>query len=531
MIPVFLILQHSYNTDITKKNQYMQKNSEARGSDRLPEPCVMIIFGATGDLTRRKLIPALFHLYSLDKLPKEFSVLGVSRKDMSDDVFRDTMKEGVEEFGREKPDEKKWENFAKILFSRQIAYDDPDSYHALADALDAVAKERNASGNRLFYLALPPSAYGTVVHNIDEAGLNKPARENEWVRIIVEKPIGYDLDSAVALNDRIAEAFAEEQVYRIDHFLGKETVQNLLVFRFANGIFEPVWNRNYIDHVQITAAETVGVEDRGGYYEKSGALRDMIQNHLLQVLAHTAMEPPARFDAHAFRDEKVKVFHAVQPIRTEDVERQVVRAQYGKGSIDGRKVAAYRDEEGIDRKSTTETYVALKLIIDNWRWSGVPFYLRTGKRMAEQKSEVVLVFKRAPHRIFSHFDGLAESGLDANVLAIRIQPNEGISLRFGAKKPGPGMQVQPVDMDFNYDSSFGGRLSDAYERLLLDALIGDAALFARRDAVEASWKILDPILDVWERSRVRKLPHYEAGSCGPREADELLERNGCWWRE
>jgi glucose-6-phosphate 1-dehydrogenase len=501
-------------------------------SPNSPGKCTIIIFGATGDLTKRKLIPSLYHLYAEGKLDKSFSVLGVSRREMRDEDLRKNLKAGVKEFGKGEFDEKIWKTFSEGIFSTDVEYDDKDSYRRLKEKIEKIDTDRKTGGNRLFYLAIPPEAYGTVVTNIGEAGLHKKKKNSNWTRIIVEKPIGYDLSSAVELNNNIGEVFSEDEIFRIDHFLGKETVQNLLAFRFANGIFEPIWNRNYIDHVQITTAETVGVENRAGYYEKSGALRDMVQNHLLQVLAHIAMEAPARFDATTFRDEKVKVYDSIQPVRPTDVDGISVRAQYGRGKVNGKILPAYRNEKGVARNSKTETYVALKLVLDNWRWAGVPFFLRTGKRMAKRTTQVVLVFKQAPHQIFSSFEGLRGQEIESNVLIIRIQPDEGISLCFGAKVPGPGMAIKPVTMDFSYAESFDTKIADAYERLLLDAMLGDATLFARRDMVETCWEIINPFLEAWENSRVRKLPTYPSGSWGPKESIDFINKFGCCcWRE
>ncbi len=498
---------------------------------RKPEPCTLVIFGATGDLTKRKLIPALYEMYTQHMLPEKINILGVTRGDMSDNDFRRRMKEANEEFSKRKSNSDNWKDFEEHLHCCPINYDERNSFENLKMTIEAAEKKYDLPGNRLFYLSVPPSAYLPIVKQLGAVNLNTPPEEHTWVRIIIEKPIGYDLESAKDLNNKVGEYFAEDQIFRIDHFLGKETVQNLLAFRFANGIFEPIWNRHYIDHVQITAGETVGVEGRGGYYERSGALRDMIQNHLLQVFAHTAMEAPVRFDADAFRDEKVKVFESVKPISNEEVDTVAVRAQYIRGKIDGKEVPGYKEEEGVDKNSLTETYAALKLNINNWRWAGVPFYLRTGKRLPKRVSEVILVFKRIPHQIFQSDTGLRDGEIDANILAIRLQPDEGISLRFGAKVPGQGMKIKPVTMKFDYETTFNTKLAAAYERLLLDAMLGDAALFARHDGVEASWRILMPVLEAWKNEDVKELPAYEAGSWGPKEADELLKREGCWWRE
>jgi glucose-6-phosphate 1-dehydrogenase len=502
-----------------------------KNKERKPDPCTLVIFGATGDLTKRKLIPALFDLYSEQMLPENFIIVGVTRVDMDDNDFRRRMKKANEEFGRRKIIGNEWNAFEDRLHCCPIDYDERGSFENLKKTLESLESKYTLSGGRLFYLSVPPSAYFTIVRQLGEVDLNNPRCDDTWVRLIIEKPIGYDLESARELNGKVGEVFTEDQVYRIDHFLGKETVQNLLAFRFANGIFEPIWNRNYIDHVQITAAETVGVEGRGGYYEKSGALRDMIQNHLLQVFAHTAMEAPARFDADTFRDEKVKVFDSVKPILPDEVAHVAVRAQYMRGKMNGKDVPGYREEEGVDKNSVTETYTALKLNINNWRWAGVPFYLRTGKRLPKRVSEVILVFKKVPHQIFQ-IDGEPEGmNIDANILAIRLQPDEGISLRFGTKIPGQGMKIKPVTMKFDYETTFNMKLADAYERLLLDAMLGDAALFARHDGVEASWRILMPVLEAWQNEKIKALPTYEAGSWGPKEAEEMLQRDLCWWIE
>lgn len=509
-----------------------EKDMQAISNDksRVPDPCVLVIFGATGDLTKRKLIPALYDLYTQKMLPEKFKILGVTRGVLSNKEFRQRMKKAHEEFSKREDKMDQWDTFSEMLHCCPIDYDSINSFENLKKTLQKIERDNQIPGNHLFYLAIPPSAYLPVVQQLGAVNLNTPVN-GEWTRIIIEKPIGYDLGSAKELNDKVGEVFAEHQVYRIDHFIGKETVQNLLAFRFANGIFEPIWNRNYIDHVQITSAETVGVEGRGGYYEKSGALRDMIQNHLLQVFAHTAMEAPARFDADTFRDEKVKVFDSVKPISPDSVDNVAVRAQYSRGKMNGKDVPGYKDEEGADKNSVTETYASLKLQIDNWRWAGVPFYLRTGKRLTKRISEVILVFKQAPHQIFQSFGDIGDGEIEANLLAIRLQPDEGISLRFGAKVPGQGMKVKPVTMKFDYESTFKTKLAEAYERLILDAMLGDAALFARYDGVEASWRILMPVLERWQNATVKELPTYEAGSWGPQEAEELLHRDGCWWRE
>jgi glucose-6-phosphate 1-dehydrogenase len=486
------------------------------------EPFTLVILGATGDLTRRKLMPALFALYATRTLPEPFAIVGVARTGMTDDEFRRRMREAVSEFGRvQPPSEMVWERFAAAL--RYVAGDPTDPAFApqLRAALEAVERERGGPSNRLFYCATPPSVYGDIVEQLGASGLSRPA--GGWARLVVEKPFGRDVKTARELNGRIARYFDEEQVYRIDHYLGKETVQNLLVLRFANGIFEPLWNRNHVGHVQITVAESIGIETRAAYYEEAGALRDMVQNHLLQLLCLVAMEPPVTFEAGPVRDEKNKVLAAIHPIDPARVDEVAVRAQYGPGFADGRAVVGYRQEKGVARESGTETYAALRLFVDNWRWAGVPFYLRTGKRLAKRASEIAIQFRRTPHMIFRRHP----DGVDANVLVVRIQPDEGVALRVLAKVPGPDLKLAPVMLDFRYGEVFGCGTPEAYERLLLDAIHGDATLYARGDWVEQAWAILDPVLKAWERPTA--LPVYEAGSWGPRAADEFIARDGAAW--
>lgn len=487
---------------------------------RTPEPCTMVIFGASGDLTSRKLVPALYNLARERRLPGGFSVVGFARRDWSDDHFRDLLREAVNANSRSGPvDPELWASFAQGIQYHRGSFDEADAYTSLAARLAAIDAERGTSGNRVFYLATPPEAYPTIVAQLGAHGL---AHSNGWTRIIIEKPFGHDLASAQALNTEVLSVFREDQVYRIDHYLGKETVQNILIFRFANGIFEPIWNRSHIDHVQITVAETIGVEDRGGYYDTSGALRDMIQNHLMQLLCLVAMEPPSLYDADAVRDEKVKVLRAVRPLSVNDT----VRGQYGPGSANGLPVRGYREEKGVSPTSQTETYVALKLFIDNWRWAGVPFYLRSGKRLPRRVSEIAIQFKAAPTMIFAD---TPLNDLDPNVLAIKIQPDEGISLKFSSKTPGQS-QIRPVTMDFRYGASFGVTSPEAYERLLLDCMLGDGTLFTRRDEVETSWALLTPILQAWAEGPPQPFPNYEAGSWGPAAADEFIARDGRSWR-
>ncbi len=493
-------------------------------AEREPEPCVVVIFGASGDLARRKLLPALYALGLEHRLPVGLTVLGVARRPGSDEEFRRQMREAVAAHGRTgAPNPVEWEPVAAGLFYYALDYQDPGAYAGLAAHLAKLDAQRGTRGNYLFYLATPPSVFPDVVTQLGAAGLARS--QAGYRRIVIEKPIGHDLASARALNGVIAESFDESRVYRIDHYLGKETVQNLLVFRFANGIFEPLWNRAHVDHVQITVAESLGVEGRGAYYEEAGALRDMVQNHLLQLLCVVAMEPPATFAADHVRDEKTKVLRALRPIRPDDVERVAVRGQYDRGAIMGKPVSGYREEPGVAPASTTETYAAVRLGLDNWRWAGVPFYLRSGKRLTRRLTEIAIQFRRPPQLLF----GPHVEELSPNSLVLRIQPDEGIALRFAAKLPVQEFQLRPVTMDFRYGTSFGMAAPEAYERLLLDAMRGDPTLFARADWVEAAWEVVAPIQAAWAAGPP-KLATYEAGSAGPREADELIEREGRRWR-
>ncbi len=490
---------------------------------RTPESCAVVVFGATGDLTSRKLVPALYNLARERLLPGGFSVVGFARRDWTDESFRAVMKEAVAKYSREPVREDLWDSFARGLHYVSGSFDDASAYVTLGDRLSRQDASHGASGNRLFYLATPPNSYIEIATRLGEAGLVRGGREGGWSRIVVEKPYGRDLQSARELDQAMGLVFRERQIYRIDHYLGKETVQNIMVFRFANGIFEPLWNRRYVDNVQVSVAETVGVEGRGGYYDEAGALRDMVQNHLLQVLSLIAMEPVASLRGDAVRDEKAKVFQAIRPLA--DYELETVRGQYTAGAILGAQVPGYRDEEGVPPSSTTETYVGMKLLIDNWRWAGVPFYLRVGKRLPKRATEVAIHFKTAPLHLFY---GAAGEEPAPNLLVLRIQPDEGISLRFGAKVPGTRSDVRPVNMDFRYGSSFGDDAPEAYERLLLDAMLGDPTLFTRWDSVEAAWALLTPVLDAW-REGASPLQSYEAGTWGPERAGDLIEREGGTW--
>jgi glucose-6-phosphate 1-dehydrogenase len=489
--------------------------------ERTPEPCTIVIFGASGDLTRRKLVPALYSLAQQNLLPGGFSILGTGRSRFTHEEFRGRMREAVDEFLSDPVDTSVWENFSSGIFYTPTDLGDPQSLEGLAKLLKEIDQERGTSGNRLIYFSTPPSLYVPITQMLGSSGLN---RSQGWTRVVVEKPFGHDLASMRELNREIMKVFSEEQVYRIDHYLGKETVQNILVLRFSNGIFEPLWNRRYIDHIQITSAESLGVEARGGYFDQVGTLRDMIQNHLFQIFALIAMEPPASLEATGVRDEKNKVMRAIRPIAPEEVDQFALRGQYGPGAVNGRAVEGYREEQDVAADSCTDTYAAVKLVVDNWRWAGVPFYLRSAKRMPKRVTEVAVQFRKAPHLLFE--DG---QPLEPNVLALRIQPDEGITLRFGAKLPGQAFKIRAVNMDFRYGTSFGRKLPEAYERLLVDAMLGDSTLSARGDTVELSWKLLTPILEAWQEPAAH-FPNYPAGSWGPKESDEFMAKEGRRWR-
>jgi glucose-6-phosphate 1-dehydrogenase len=483
---------------------------------------VVVIFGATGDLTKRKLMPALCRLLGQGCL-ESVRILGIGRNPMSEDEFQTMVREAVESSKKiEHLDEEHWRKFSERLHYMAGELDDGNTYNQISARLEELAKE-GASKNRLFYLATPPSLFSMIVKQLGDSGL--ASEDEQWSRIVIEKPFGHDLESAKALNVEILQVFKESQVYRIDHYLGKETVQNILVFRFGNSMFEPIWNRNYVDYVEITAAESVGIGSRAGYYEEAGALRDMVANHLLQLVTLTAMEPPVAFDADSVREEKVQVLRSIRRLKPEQIAERTVRAQYGPGEIDGEKVKGYKEEDGVKAGSQTETYAAVEFQISNWRWSGVPFYVRTGKHLGRQLTEIAVHLKRTPQALFAR---TPDEEMDPNVIAIRLQPNEGITVNFGAKRPGFEMQTATVHMDFCYSSGFGVESPDAYEMLLLDVMQGEATLFIRSDEVEAQWRLITPIEEAWTG---HDLTTYEAGSDGPREADEMLARNGHRWRK
>jgi len=491
-----------------------------------PPPCTVVIFGATGDLAHRKLAPALYTLKHEGMLPGRFSIVGYARSAYTDQAFADDLKASVAEHARAPLEAGTWEDFASGVRYVTGEFGDPAGFARLKTLLDALDRERGTAGNRLFYFATPPSFYPVLFQNLAASGLLDESGGG-FARVIVEKPFGRDLASAQALNAEALKVAQEQQIFRIDHYLGKETVQNILVFRFGNAIFEPLWNHKYVDHVQITVGESIGVEGRGKFYEEAGTLRDIVQNHMMQLLALTAMEPPVSFAADAVRDEKVKVLRAMPVFTPREVSERVVRGQYGPGSVGGEDAPGYRAEPGVAADSSTETYVAIKFEIDNWRWAGVPFYVRAGKRLPKRVTEIAVQFKDVPHRIFG---GQGERPGDPNVLALRIQPEEGISLKFGAKVPGARLTIEPVKMDFLYGSSFGAEPPEAYERLLLDALLGDSTLFIRKDEVEAAWGLVSAIHQGWADAPPPAFPNYEAGTWGPEVVNALLAKDGREWR-
>ncbi|CAN5463049.1 glucose-6-phosphate dehydrogenase [soil metagenome] len=505
---------------------------EGQSTRRAAEPCTIVVLGATGDLTGRKLIPALYNLSRDGHLPSRFAIVGFARREKADEEFRDDLFDDLKEFSRQAPaSREEAAEFLNTIHYQRGNFDSQPDFEALRKRLEEIEKEKNIPGNRLLYFAISPEFFEIVVDMLKASGISKPANENSWTRIIIEKPFGEDLASAQHLNKRVQAVFTEKQVYRIDHYLGKETVQNMLAFRFANSIFEPLWSSRYIDHVQITMAEEVGMPGRRGqYFDKAGILRDVVQNHVLQLLCLTAMDPPASLDADSLRDEKVRVLRSIHTMTVEEVQENVVRGQYGAGSLRGKEAAAYRSENQIDPQSSTETYVALRLKISNWRWAGVPFLLRAGKRLPKRATEIAITFKHPPHEIFGPAKG--DEIRRPNTLVLRIQPDEGISINFEAKQPGMSMTLQPVQMDFRYGLSFGQQSPEAYERLLLDGIVGDSSLFTRADEVEEAWRICTAILDGWKTlGAPADFPNYDAGSWGPKDSDRLTEGLVTGWRK
>ena len=494
--------------------------------ERVPDPHVAVLFGATGDLSHRKVFPALAQLWRTNLLPADWALVAIGRRPYDDGTFRMDIAESLHRNCRVQLDEEAAHQFLERVFYHRGDFGDDKLYDTLTAKLEDMHLEHDTRSNLLFYLATRPSDFPEIVGQIGRCGLDHEVHAGGWRRVVIEKPFGRDLDSAKRLNREVLKVFRESQVYRIDHYLGKETVRNLLVFRFGNGIFEPLWNRRYVDHIQITVAESIGVEERGAFYEETGAARDVLQNHLLQLLSLVAMEPPATFAADALRDEKLKVLRAIAPPTRQEIARDVVRGQYEKGWVAGVPVKGYRQEDDVDRESETETFVAARFEVDDWRWSGVPFYLRTGKRMAKRASEIAIQFRDVPHRLFAD----ANTDPQPNLLAIRVQPDEGILLRFGSKVPGLGLDIRPVTMDFTYGTAFSTDAPDAYETLILDAMLGDQSLFTRADEVEAAWSIVTPIHDAWLDSPPPEFPNYASGTWGPEAADDLLERDGRRWR-
>ena len=509
---------------------------EGLRQSRVPLPCIVVIFGATGDLTKRKLVPALYALAADGQLPPGFSIVGAGRGEHSTDEWRAAMREAIATHGRAKLREDVWSVFSDGMRYCRYDLETDDGLHDLNQTLEALDRERGTAGNRVFYFSIPPSGFAHLAERLGAEGLSRPEGDS-FRRMVIEKPFGRDLQSARELNCKLHVAFGEEQIYRIDHYLGKETVQNLLVFRFANGIFEPLWNRQYIDHVQITVAESIGVEGRGEYYEESGALRDIIQNHVIQLMAIVGMEAPSKVHGETVRDEKVKLLRAVRPIHPDDALSHTVRGQYSAGWVDGERVPAYREEAGVSDDSLRETYVAMKVDIDNWRWAGTPFYLRTGKRLPKRATEIAIQFRRVPHSPFGEQTAtpsgfLPKNSIDPNLLVLRIQPDEGITLRFSAKLPGQSMRIRTVNMDFLYGNAFLNESPEAYERLLLDCMLGDSTLFAREDEVEEAWRICTAILDGWRSHPPDRedTPNYESGTWGPQTARDFMARDGRQWR-
>jgi glucose-6-phosphate 1-dehydrogenase len=512
-----------------KAQTFTNPLEDSKQSSKVTDPCVLVIFGATGDLTARKLMPALYNLALDAQLPSHFACVGFARRDKTNEAFRQEMHEAVSSFSRTKPvDEKLWDHFSNQLFYHISDFDNDDGYKSLKKLLEELDQKLGTKGNRVYYLSIQPSFFPLVVGKLHEHGLiyNEHEVKDKWSRVIIEKPFGHNLESSIELQETLTKSLSESQLYRIDHYLGKETVQNLLIFRFANSIFESIWNNRYVDHVQITVAEELGIGSRGRFFEEAGILRDIVQNHMMQLLSLMAMEPPVSLNANDIRDEKVKVLRAIRPIDMANFGKYVVRGQYGPGLIDGKAVVGYGEEGNVSPTSSVETYVALQLFIDNWRWVGVPFFLRAGKRLPKRTTEIAITFKNIPGVLFQHDSSKSEN----NVLTIRIQPNEGISLKINSKVPGPSSPIQPVKMDFRYDSYFGVTPPEAYERLICDCMLGESTLFARVDEVEASWKLFTPVLERWAESSPSDFPNYAAGTWGPKAANDLIAREGRSWR-
>lgn len=499
---------------------------EAGRSSRNMDPCALVIFGATGDLTSRKLSPALYNLGKEGLLPPNFACVGFARRPKSHEEFRAEMRKDVDTYSRTKPtDDAFWNTFQEQLFYHQSEFDQDEGYERLATFLKQIDARHGTRGNRIFYLSVQPKFFPLIVEKLAKHGMTKP-NNGAWTRVIIEKPFGHDLASAISLQKELVKYLDESQIYRIDHYLGKETVQNLLVFRFANAIFESLWNYKHIEQVQITVAEDIGIGSRGAFWEETGLLRDIVQNHMMQLLSLVAMEPPVSLSAHSIQDEKVKVLQAIRPFTKEDFETNVIRGQYGQGFINGQKAVSYREEKGVDPKSSVETYAAMRVFIDNWRWAGVPFYLRGGKRLPKKGTEIAIIFKDAPGILFKQ-QGVKQ---EPNVLALRIQPDEGIAMKINCKVPGANSPIQPVKMDFRYGSYFGQSPPEAYERLIWDCMLGDSTLFARVDEVEQSWRLLTPILDYWAANPAKNFPNYASGSWGPAEADAMIQKDRKAWR-
>ncbi|MDE1155773.1 MAG: glucose-6-phosphate dehydrogenase [Acidobacteriaceae bacterium] len=496
---------------------------DPKKEERVPDPCIVVIFGASGDLTKRKLLPALFHLKQQNLLPEDFTVVGVARRDLSA-TFAADMQDGILKGGGVDAGDSSLKPFMDRVKYFATEFDNDEGFEKLKAFLADLDQQFGTKGNRLFYLAVAPEYFADIAQRLTKHGMTQ-TENGKWVNVIIEKPFGVDLESAKKLNTEINAVLREDQIFRIDHYLGKETVQNILVFRFGNALFEPIWNRNFIDHIEITAAESIGIEGRGPFYEKAGALRDVLQNHVMEVLSFVAMEPPDSFASDAVRTEKLKVWKAIEPIPVENT----ARGQYAPGDVDGQKVIGYREEERVNPESSTETYAAMKLEIENWRWAGVPFYIRAGKRLTKRVTEVTVVFKQPPLHLFKN--NATDGKIQPNVLQLRIQPDEGITLSFGAKIPGPTTNVKPVEMHFSYADAFGKSSANGYERLLLDAMLGDGTLFAEREGVETTWALMTPILEAWEKNPPKDFPNYEAGTWGPKSADDLLARDGRTWHK